>query len=77
MGLEFTDSKELKQSIAVSEVKKLNENDRLILLSYAELGNTRAVGALLGISHVTVSKALIRIKSELKPKILKRLNNAY
>lgn len=77
MGLAFTDSPELKYAIAVDEVQKLEENDRLILLFYADLGNTRAVGAAMGISHVTVSKNLIRIKSELKSKIITRLNNAY
>lgn len=77
MFLNFVDSAHIKQSIAVDEVKKLPENDRNILLSYAALGNTRAVGKMMGMSHVTVSKKLSSIRSEIKCRIQNRLKNAY
>lgn len=44
----------------------LTPADRTIIILYAELGSYRKLGALLGMSHTTVRKEVLRIRNIIK-----------
>lgn len=45
---------------------KLNEADRIIFCLYMDLGASRKVGKVLGVSHSTILKEINRIKMEIR-----------
>ena len=58
----------------VTKVKKamtkLDDASRIIFLLYLELGASRKVGAVLGVSHSTILKEVNRIKREIRYQIM-------
>lgn len=44
---------------------ELDAVDRTIIILYAETGSLREVGKMLGLSHMTVRKEIMRIRAEI------------
>ena len=49
---------------------KLNDADRIIFCLYLDLGASRKVGKVLGVSHSTILKEVNRIKREIRYQIM-------
>lgn len=47
-------------------ISKLNDPDRIIFCLYMDLGGSRKVGKVLGVSRTTVLKEINRIKMEIR-----------
>lgn len=45
---------------------RLNDPDRIIFCLYMDLGASRKVGKVLGVSHSTILKEISRIKMEIR-----------
>jgi len=43
----------------------LNQVDKTIILLYADLGSYRELGKLMGLSHTTIRKEVLRIKNNI------------
>ena len=51
-------------------LSKLNEPDRIIFVLYVDIGSSRKLGKILGVSRSTVLKEITRIKSLIRSKML-------
>lgn len=49
---------------------KLTQPDRIIFCLYMDMGASRKVGKVLGVSHSTILKEINRIKNEIRYQIL-------
>lgn len=51
-------------------ISKLNEPDRIIFCLYCDIGSSRKLGKILGVSRSTVLKEINRIKLEIRSKMM-------
>lgn len=51
-------------------ISKLNEPDRIIFVLYCDIGSSRKLGKILGVSRSTVLKEINRIKLEIRSKMM-------
>lgn len=60
-------SEEDERTTRIKEIihKNLNTADRTIILLYIDLQSYRKLGVMLGLSHMTVRREVIRIKNEI------------
>lgn len=60
-------SEEDERTTRIKEIihKHLNTADRTIILLYIDLQSYRKLGVMLGLSHMTVRREVIRIKNEI------------
>ena len=65
----------------VNSVKKalsqIPEADRIIFCLYLDLGASRKVGELLGVSHSTILKEINRIKNKIRYQIIENGDDIY
>lgn len=60
-------SEEDERTTRIKEIihKNLNTADRTIIILYIDLQSYRKLGVMLGLSHMTVRREVIRIKNEI------------
>lgn len=60
-------SEEDERTTRIKEIihTRLNTADRTIILLYIDLQSYRKLGVMLGLSHMTVRREVIRIKNEI------------
>lgn len=60
-------SEEDERTTRIKEIihRRLNTADRTIILLYIDLQSYRKLGVMLGLSHMTVRREVIRIKNEI------------
>lgn len=75
MDYEFNDDIMCEDDDKVRQAKQalsiIPEADRILFCLYMELGASRKVGQILGVSHSTILKEINRIRQEIKHLIMK------